>query len=53
MGEMRKPVKGRDHLEDLGLNGNILEWTLRKQGEKGLDGCMWLRIGTSGEILTW
>jgi hypothetical protein len=28
-------LKGRDHSEDLGIDGNvILEWILRKQGGK-------------------
>jgi hypothetical protein len=29
----------------------ILEWILQKQGGKAWTGCIWLRIGTSGELL--
>jgi hypothetical protein len=42
-------LKGRDHSEDLGVDGKIiLEWTLGKWGGKVLPGCIWLRIGTAG-----
>jgi hypothetical protein len=45
-------LKGRDHSEDLGVDGRIiLEWILGKYGEKVWDGCIWIRIGTSGELL--
>jgi hypothetical protein len=45
-------VKGRDHSEDIGVDGRIiLEWTLGKQGTKVWNGCIWLRIGASGELL--
>jgi hypothetical protein len=41
-------LKGRDHLEDLGVDGRIiLEWILGKQGGKVWAGCIWLRIMTS------
>jgi len=40
--------KGRDHLEDLGIDGKvILEWMLGKEGGKLWTGFIWLRIGTS------
>jgi len=39
-------------LKDLGVGGMIiLEWILRTQVEKVWTGCMWLRIGTSCELL--
>jgi hypothetical protein len=37
-------LKGKDQTEDLGVDG-------RKFGEKVWNGCIWLRIGTSGELL--
>jgi hypothetical protein len=41
--------KGRDHSEDLGVDGKIiLEWILGKQGGKVWTGLIWLRLGTSG-----
>jgi len=45
-------LKGRDHTEDIGLDGKImLQWVLGKYGEKLCIGCIWLRIGTSGGSL--
>jgi hypothetical protein len=45
-------VKGRDHSEDLGIDGKIiLEWMLGKQDEKAWTGCIWFRIGTNGQAL--
>jgi hypothetical protein len=45
-------LKGRDHSEDLGVDGRImLEWILRNQAGKVWTGCIWLRIGTSGRPL--
>jgi hypothetical protein len=41
----------RDHLEDLGVDGKILEWLLGDWGGKMWDGFTWLRIGTSGGLL--
>jgi len=43
-------LKGRDHLEDLGVDGKILEWILEKKGGKVLIGCIWLRRGTNGGL---
>jgi hypothetical protein len=41
--------KVRDHWEDLDVGGwAILKWILR---EIGWDGLIWLRIGTSGNLL--
>jgi hypothetical protein len=59
MGEVRcaesilvEDLKGRDHLEDLSVEGRIiLQWTLEKQGRKMWTGCIWLRIWTSGGLL--
>jgi hypothetical protein len=45
-------VKGRDHLEDLGINGKIiLELILGKYSGNVWTGCIWLRVGTSGGLL--
>jgi hypothetical protein len=45
-------LKGRDHSEDLGVDGKIiLEWISEKYGGKVWTGCIWLRIGTSGGLL--
>jgi hypothetical protein len=57
MGEMRNTkflsenLKVRDHSEDLGLDGRILEWILGKQDGRVWTGCIWLRIGTSGGFM--
>jgi hypothetical protein len=45
-------LKGRDHSEDLGVNGRIIfECILGKQGGKVWTEFIWLRIGTSGWLL--
>jgi hypothetical protein len=45
-------LKGRDHSEELGVNGEIiLEWILEKHPENIWTGFIWLRIGTSGGML--
>jgi hypothetical protein len=59
MGEMRihtifwsKILKGRDHTEDLGVDGRIIcKVDLREIGCEGGTGFIWFRIGTSGELL--
>jgi hypothetical protein len=39
-------LKGRDHLEDTGVDGRMrLEWILRKQDVKGWTECIWFRTG--------
>jgi len=43
--------KGRDHLEDLDVNGKImLEWILGKWGVKMWTGFIWLRIRNSAGL---
>jgi hypothetical protein len=44
-------LKGRDHSEDIGVNGKMLEWIVGKEGEKLWTGCIWLRIGSIGGLL--
>jgi hypothetical protein len=45
-------MKGRDHSEDLGVDGRIiLEWILGKYGGKVWTGFIWLRIATSDGLL--
>jgi hypothetical protein len=36
-------LKGRDHSEDLGVDGRI-DWILEKCGGKVRTGCIWLRL---------
>jgi hypothetical protein len=44
--------KGRNHLEDLDIDGKLLlELILEKWDGKVWTGCIWLRIGTSGRLL--
>jgi hypothetical protein len=45
-------LKGRDHLQDLGVDENIiLERILGKWGGKVCTGFIWLRLGTIGGLL--
>jgi len=45
-------LKGRDNLEDLGIDGKVLlQWILGKQGGKVWTGCIWLTIVTRGMLL--
>jgi hypothetical protein len=51
MGEIHTKIwsenlRGRDHFEDLSIDGRMLEWILQKQGGNLLTGFSWLRIGT-------
>ena len=52
VGLVGKP-KGRDHLENLDLDGRlILKWILKKQSGRGCTGFIWLRVGTGrGAVL--
>jgi hypothetical protein len=47
-----RKLKGRDHLEVLGVNRRIiLKRILEKSGEMAWTGFTWLTIGTDGELL--
>jgi hypothetical protein len=48
----RKDVKGRKHLEFIGIDGKIiLKWILSKYGGRVWTGFIWLKIGTSSGFL--
>jgi hypothetical protein len=44
-------LTGKDHLEDLGVDGMILEWILEKYGGKMWSGCIRFRIGNQWQTL--
>jgi hypothetical protein len=45
-------LKGRDHLEDLSVDWNIiLKWILENKCGKVWTGFSWFRIGTNGGLL--
>jgi hypothetical protein len=44
-------LKGRDYVEDLGIDGNIQEWILGEEDGKVWTGCVWLRTGTTARLL--
>jgi hypothetical protein len=45
-------LKGRDHLEDLGVDGKTtLQWILEEQDRKVWNGFIYLRKGSSGRLL--
>jgi hypothetical protein len=46
-----KDLKGRDHSENLGVDGKITEWITVKHDGRLWTGFIWLRIGTSGGTL--
>jgi hypothetical protein len=43
--------EGRNHWEDLGIDGRTLRWILGKWGLGMWIGFIWLRIGTGGGLL--
>jgi hypothetical protein len=45
------PEGQRDLFEDLGIDGRILTWTLKKWGVKVWIKLFWLRIGTRSGFL--
>jgi hypothetical protein len=46
-----KRLRGRDHTEDLGLDGRIaLKWILQKQDWRVWTGFIWLKIGTDNGL---
>jgi len=45
-------AKGRDHWEDLGVEGRItLRWTLGRKGSMWRTGLGWLRLGSNSGLL--
>jgi hypothetical protein len=42
---------GKNHLEDLGVDGRILKWIFKKWDGEAWTGLIWLRIGTGGGLL--
>jgi hypothetical protein len=45
-------LHGRDHSECLGTDRKILEGILGTEGVKVWTGCIWLRRGTNGGIMS-
>jgi hypothetical protein len=43
--------KGRNHSDDLLVDGKTLEWILGKYGGKVWTGFVWLKTGTGGGLL--
>jgi hypothetical protein len=43
-------LKGRNHSEDIGVDGNNIKMDLSEVGWKGV-GFIWFRMGTSGRLL--
>jgi hypothetical protein len=47
-----RKTEREDMSQSVGVDGKItLEWILRKYGGKVWNGCIWIRIGTSGGLL--
>jgi hypothetical protein len=44
-------LRERDHLEDLGVGGDIIKMDLQESGRKIWTGFIWLRISPVGERL--
>jgi hypothetical protein len=49
---LSEKLKGREHSEDLSIDGQIIQWILGKSDGKVWTGCISLRIGTSGGFLS-
>jgi hypothetical protein len=47
----QKNLKRGNNLENMDMDGKILEWILGKQGRMIWTGCIWLRTGTSERLL--
>ena len=43
--------EGRNHLEDLGVEGMILKWIFKKRDGEAWTGLIWLRIETRDVLL--
>jgi hypothetical protein len=49
---MNVNLNGRDHLNDLGVDGRvILKWALKDKGRRVRTGFIELRIGSSGGLM--
>jgi hypothetical protein len=46
-----KSLKERDLLDDLGIDGKILKWIIKKSGGRVWTGYIWVRIGAGGGLL--
>jgi hypothetical protein len=44
-------VKEGDHLEDVGVDGNMKKWTFKKWDGRALNGLIRLRVERSDELL--
>jgi hypothetical protein len=43
--------EGKSYMEDLDIDGRILNWIVKKQDGDAWTGLLWLGIGTSGGLL--
>jgi len=51
-GVYRGDLRERDHLEDLGVDENVIsQWMFKKCDGEAWTGLIWLRIGTGGGLL--
>jgi hypothetical protein len=44
-------LREKDHLEDLGVDGIILNWIFKWSDGEAWTALLWLRIGTGGGVL--